>query len=253
MFAIDGVKLPSNASKRRSGTRADFERQAAKCEAAAEAMVARHRAEDARDVEPAAGRRKPTRGVARARARCRRSSGRGSRRTRTERRGSTGGVRQSNRTDNESAKLATGKGVVQGYTGVAAVDSAHQIIVDAQAHGTGAEQELLLPVVDALAPLRTAKTLLTADAGYHSEANLAHWRRRAVDALIADLAMRQRDARFATQDRAPCEAGSAARQVGTSRPTPQRLPAERLHLRRRRAHLRVSRRPVALPRRARTW
>ena len=26
MFAIDGVKLPSNASKRRSGTRADFER-----------------------------------------------------------------------------------------------------------------------------------------------------------------------------------------------------------------------------------
>ena len=32
MFAIDGVKLPSNASKRRSGTRADFEQQAAKYE-----------------------------------------------------------------------------------------------------------------------------------------------------------------------------------------------------------------------------
>jgi transposase len=30
MFAIDGVKLPSNASTRRSGTRAEFERQAAK-------------------------------------------------------------------------------------------------------------------------------------------------------------------------------------------------------------------------------
>ena len=28
MFAIDGVKLPSAASKHRSGTRADFERQA---------------------------------------------------------------------------------------------------------------------------------------------------------------------------------------------------------------------------------
>lgn len=28
MFAIDGVKLPSNASKRRSGTRTEFERQA---------------------------------------------------------------------------------------------------------------------------------------------------------------------------------------------------------------------------------
>ena len=30
MFAIDGVKLPSNASKQKSGTRADFEHQAAK-------------------------------------------------------------------------------------------------------------------------------------------------------------------------------------------------------------------------------
>ena len=35
MFAIDGVKLPSNAAKSRSGTRADFERQATKLEAAA--------------------------------------------------------------------------------------------------------------------------------------------------------------------------------------------------------------------------
>ena len=32
MFAIDGVKLPSNASKARSGTRAEFKRQADKIE-----------------------------------------------------------------------------------------------------------------------------------------------------------------------------------------------------------------------------
>jgi hypothetical protein len=64
-------------------------------------------------------------------------------------------VRLSNRTDNESAKMATGKGVIQGYTGVAAVDAARQIVVDAQAHGTGSEQELLLPVVDATAAQRT--------------------------------------------------------------------------------------------------
>ena len=53
MFAIDGVMLPSDASKRRRGTRADFARQATKLEAAAAAMLARHRAEDARPVEPA--------------------------------------------------------------------------------------------------------------------------------------------------------------------------------------------------------
>ena len=72
-----------------------------------------------------------------------------------DRKGVKEGIRLSNRTDNESAKMATGKGVIQGYTGVAAVDCHHQIIVEAQAHGTGSEQELLMPVVNATAPLRT--------------------------------------------------------------------------------------------------
>jgi hypothetical protein len=43
-----------------------------------------------------------------------------------ERKSAKGKERLSNRTDNESAKMATGKGVVQGYTGVAAVDEEHQ-------------------------------------------------------------------------------------------------------------------------------
>lgn len=110
-------------------------------------------------------------------------------------------MRKSNRTDNESAKMATSKGVIQGYTGVATVDAAHQILVDAQAHGVGAEQELLLPVLEATAALLTAETVITADAGYHSEANLRALAETGVPALIADGGMRKRDARFATQDR----------------------------------------------------
>ena len=43
MFAIDGVKLPSNASKAKSGTRADYQRQVTKMEAAAQNMLERHR------------------------------------------------------------------------------------------------------------------------------------------------------------------------------------------------------------------
>ena len=78
-----------------------------------------------------------------------RRSGAGSRDP-EDRRGPKGTLRKSNRTDNESAKMATGKGVIQGYTGVAAVDAAHQIIVEAQAHGTGSEQEALLPMVTAM-------------------------------------------------------------------------------------------------------
>jgi hypothetical protein len=48
--------------------------------------------------------------------------------------------------------MGTGKGVLQGFTGAAAVDARAQIIVEPQAHGTGSEQEVLLPVVDACGP-----------------------------------------------------------------------------------------------------
>lgn len=199
MFAIDGVKLPSNASKHRSGTRADFERQAAKLEAAAAVMLARHRAADASTVEPDL-----TVKDAKRIARLEQDATQLREWLTThpeERRGPTGAVRKSNRTDNESAKMATGKGVIQGYTGVAAVDGKHQIIVEAQAHGTGSEQEVLIPVVVAMADVLAPHSLLTADAGYHSEANLQTLAAMAVNALIADNDMRRRDERFATQDR----------------------------------------------------
>ena len=132
MFAIDGVKLPSNASKRRSGTRTEFERQAAKLEAAAKTMLARHRAEDAKPLEPdlAVKAAKRIERLARDAAQIRGWLAEHP----EERRGVKGAIRKSNRTDNESAKMATGKGVIQGYTGVAAVDGKHQIIVEAQAH-----------------------------------------------------------------------------------------------------------------------
>ena len=199
MFAIDGIKFPSNASKARSGTRADMERHATKLEAAARTIVARHRAADAWPAEPTLvfkdGKRiaRLEQDATQLRAWLADHP--------EERRGPKGTVRQSNRTDSESAKMATSKGVIQGYTGVAAVDKANQIIVEAQARGTGSEQEVLLSMVTAMAPVLTEASLITADAGYHSEANLKDLAARDVDALIADGAMRKRDERFATQDR----------------------------------------------------
>jgi Transposase DDE domain len=47
----------------------------------------------------------------------------------------------------------------------------------------------------------TEDSLLTADAGYHSEANLRTLADHGIDALIADNGMRKRDERFATQAR----------------------------------------------------
>ena len=199
MFAIDGVKLPSNASKQKSGTRADFTRQAEKLEAAAKAMLARHRENDALPIEPALA-EKASQHIARLdqeAAQLRQWLNEHPH----DRKGRKGAIRKSNRTDNESAKMATSKGVIQGYCGVAAVDEAHQIIVEAQAHGTGSEQELLLPVVEATAPLRTDQTLITADAGYHSETNLKVLAEANIPALIADNGMRKRDERFKDQEK----------------------------------------------------
>ena len=197
MFAIDGVKLPSHASKQRSGTRDEFERQATKLEATAQTMLERHRATDTAPTEPSLAAKTSER-VARLE--------RDAQHMRAwleahpdERRGPSGNIRQSNRTDNESAKMATSKGVIQGYTGVATVDAAHQIIIDAQAHGTGSETEVLLPVVTAIQEQLRPDTMVTADAGYHSEANLQQLAQHGIHALIADPPMRKRDERFATQ------------------------------------------------------
>lgn len=202
MFAIDGVKLPSNASKQKSGTRADFAHQAAKLEAAAHVMLERHRDADKKPVEADLKAKEVLR-ITRLQ-----TDAAQLRQWLTahpeDRKGSKGTTRKSNRTDNESAKMATSKGVIQGYTGVAAVDAKHQIIVDAQTHGTGSEQELLVPVVKAIKSalnneqtLITPASLITADAGYHSERNLKQLAELEVDALIADNGMRQRDERFA--------------------------------------------------------
>ena len=50
MFAIDGCKLPSNASKEWSGTSADFTRKVAKMERAVEHLVKAHAERDAREA-----------------------------------------------------------------------------------------------------------------------------------------------------------------------------------------------------------
>jgi hypothetical protein len=84
---------------------------------------------------------------------------------------------------------------------VAAVDEKFQIIVEAQAHGTGSEQALLMPLIEAMRDLINDDSLITADAGYHSKDNLKQLADCDIDALIADNDMRARDARFAERDR----------------------------------------------------
>lgn len=198
MFAIDGVKLPSNASKERSGSFAELAHEADRMERAVKKMIATHQSRDtaSTDEDDAALNTRRMAHLQNEAARTRDFLARNA-----ERKGATGRILKSNVTDNDSAKMATSKGVIQGYTAVAAVDSACQVIVAALAHGSGSEQSTLLPTVKRTNAVRNPNTLITADAGYHSEANLQGLHDQGIPALVADNLMRKRDERFATQDK----------------------------------------------------
>ncbi len=198
MFAIDGVKLPSNASKERSGTHEELRHRADRLDKAANKILALHQAQDKQGLEEAL---EPKR---QARIDALRKEAKRTREflaTTPKRHGSKGKELKSNVTDPESAKMATSKGVMQGYAAQAAVDSANQIIIAADVIGSGSEQAMLLPMIEQASPFCTSETLVTADAGYHSDANIAQLMEQGIPALVADNQMRYRDERFAEQDK----------------------------------------------------
>jgi transposase len=190
MFAIDGVKLPCNASKERSGTHAELAHRAARLDKAAARIVALHQAQDEHG-QPLDAQRQARIDELRREARTTREFIAG----RPKRLNRKGAELKTNVTDPDSAKMATGKGVIQGYAAQAAVDSAHQIIVAADITGSGSEQSMLLPMIER-ATLRDAHTLITADAGYYSDDNIRALHDAGIPALVADNGMRQRDERI---------------------------------------------------------
>jgi len=124
--------------------------------------------------------------------------------------GKTKSELQSNVTDNESAKMPTAHGVIQGYNAQAMVDSKHQVIIHAQAFGNGQDHDNLEPMIDNAKKNMTeigkgseyfqGKTL-TADNGYHNKDNLQKCKDENIDAYIPDQRFRRRDAHYADQDR----------------------------------------------------
>lgn len=202
LFAVDGCKLPSNASRTWSGTRAELLKKAEKMEKAVAYLLDAHRRQDAgQNVDALTSREQQQI----------ETLTRNSRKVREwlavmpEKINRRGEPLKSNLTDNDSATMKTSHGVVQGYTGVAAVDAKSQVVVQAGAFGTGQENGLLPEVLkdlradfDAIGksdPLAGA-TVLT-DSGYHSEATLQQLADTNVEALVADTGFRSRDPRFA--------------------------------------------------------
>ena len=122
MFAVDGVKLPSNASKEWSGSQKDYSKKIEKMERAVRHLTQRHREVDAagEDEGLAVARAKQQATLEKALAKVR-----GYLQGHEDRVGARGRIKQSNITDHESAKMLSAKGVIQGYTAVALVDGKH--------------------------------------------------------------------------------------------------------------------------------
>jgi transposase len=187
MFAIDGVKLPGNASKERSGTHAELAHRADRLEKAAARIMALHHDQDEhgglgidvqrqRRIDELKREAQATRNFIASNAR------------RLNRKGQE---LKTNVTDPDSVKMATSKGVIQAYAAQAAVNSKHQLIVAAEVTGSGSEQAMLLPMIDKTAAVIEPHTLITADAGYHSDANMQALHDRGIAAMVADNGLRR--------------------------------------------------------------
>ena len=216
MFAIDGCKLPSNASKEWSGTKANLKKKSKKIDRAVRYMLAKHRDEDLKGENDISIRKREDQQIEtllKASDKIERFLNKND-----ERLGHSGKEVQSNITDNQSAKMKTSNGVIQGYVGVAAVDSKHQVVVSAEAYGQGQEHGLLEPMVEKIeaafegdeqSPLQDGKIL--ADSGYCNKDALTYLEEKNIDGYIADNRFRSRDPRFQSADRHKPKSRSAAK------------------------------------------
>ena len=203
-FSLDGVKLSANVSKEWSGTFDELKRKRDKLQEKLQQVIAEHaQADQLPEVE-----------VERQKKRQRRFQLQVERlneflQTQEPKLGSEGKEIQSNVIDNESVKMPTSHGVLQGYNAQALVDSKHQIILAAEAFASQ-DQENLEPMLDGakknVAAIGKDETYfqgkqLTADSNYHSYEALVVCQDEKVDAYIPDIEFRKRDPRFADQQR----------------------------------------------------
>ena len=210
MFAIDGCKISSNASKEWSGTRADFEKKRQKFGASIEQLVNKHRVMDKNELPEVAGgmRVREEKALATLKAKTAKID-EWLRENPNDKKGVSGKPVKSSMTDGDSAKMVSSHGVVQGYNGVAAVDAKHQVIVGAQAFGNANEAAVLAPMAEQVRETfrelgdedvyETAK--VTADSGFHTEDSVKALSDAGVDGYVPDKRFRLRNAAFQTAQR----------------------------------------------------
>lgn len=206
LLAIDGCKMPGNAAREWSGTFKELDARRDKLRRQIKHHLAEHARldrENTRDEERVKRVKQTIDTLDHAHARIdaflkvaspRMGQGKRPREV------------KSNITDNESAKMTTSKGTIQGYTAVAAVDRKHQVIVDAQTFGEGQEHHVLQPVLKVIEgryrrlgireDLYRDGVLVTADTGYANEANMRFLHDHGINGYVPDNQFRSRDPKF---------------------------------------------------------
>jgi transposase len=214
MFAYDGCKLPSNASKEWSGSIEELQKKRDKLKQYIARMLLQHQAldksESAKQIqEPfkttmGDDKERRERSIERLEKKLHKLDAFLS--TAKPRLGVSGEEVKSNITDNESGFIKSAHGYIQGYNGIAIADSGSQVIVSAEAVGSVSESGCFPKMLDNLEtnmkmisgkkkPLKDA--LVVSDTGCFSEDNLQEAAKRGIEVLIPDPQFRQRDPHFA--------------------------------------------------------
>jgi len=203
-FSLDGVKLSANVSKEWSGTFDELKHKRDKLQHKLEQVLAEHIQTDQQPELELEHQKKRERRFQLQVERLNQFIENEKPKT-----GSEGKEIQSNAVDNQSVKMPTSHGVVQGYNAQALVDSKHQVILAAEAFSSQ-DHENLEPMVkgakkNAIA-IGKSETFfkekqLTADSNYHSFESLSFCKNENIDAYIPDIQFRKRDQRFADQQR----------------------------------------------------
>ena len=220
-FALDGCKLSSNASKEWSGTVSDFQRKKEKMEKRVGQLLEEHVEEDKEDDKDGKG--EGSSGISNRKKQIERLKKKAERikeflKENSPKIGKQGREIQSNITDNESCKMKSSHGIIQGYNGQALVDNKHQVILHAEAFGEAQDHHLVPPMLDGAKDNMDAigqgedyfeGTIFTADSNYHDPTNLKKCDEEKLDAYIPDKRFRNRDPRFQSDKRQ--RRGKAAR------------------------------------------
>jgi transposase len=212
-FALDGLKLPSNASKQWSGKLSKLERKKEKLEGKLKRLLEEHEREDRGDDDPSGpgsfprktNRAKQIKRIQRQAKRLKKWLQENEKKI-----GSNGKEITSNVTDNDSGQMITSHGFIQGYNSQALVDDKHQVVVHGEVFGTVSDHEHVEPIMAGAKENMQAighdedyfkGAIFVADTNYHSQSNLKSCQKMELDAYIPDRYFRRRDPRYEAQKR----------------------------------------------------